>query len=101
MESTLKRTWAEIDLDHLTHNFEVIRRHVGDKVKLLGVVKADGYGHGAVELAHQLESEVDYFGVAVIEEAVELRRAGIKKPILILGYTSPSQDDLLINYDIT
>ena len=101
MESTLKRTWAEIDLDHLTHNFEVIRRRVGDKVKLLGVVKADGYGHGAVELAHHLESEVDYFGVAVIEEAVELRRAGIKKPILILGYTSPSQDDLLINYDIT
>ena len=47
MESTLKRTWAEIDLDHLTHNFKVIRRHVGDKVKLLGVVKADGYGHGA------------------------------------------------------
>ena len=51
MENTLKRTWAEIDLDHLTHNFEVIRRHVGDKVKLLGVVKADGYGHGAVEIA--------------------------------------------------
>ena len=50
MESTLKRTWAEIDLDHLTHNFKVIRRHVGDKVKLLGVVKADGYGHGAVEI---------------------------------------------------
>ena len=55
MESTLKRTWAEIDLDHLTHNFEVIRRHVGDKVKLLGVVKADGYGHGAVEIAKRLE----------------------------------------------
>ena len=55
MENTLKRTWAEIDLDHLTHNFEVIRRHVGDKVKLLGVVKADGYGHGAVEIAKRLE----------------------------------------------
>ena len=54
MESTLKRTWAEIDLDHLTHNFEVIRRRVGDKVKLLGVVKADGYGHGAVEIALSL-----------------------------------------------
>ena len=54
MESTLKRTWAEIDLDHLTHNFEVIRRRVGDKVKLLGVVKADGYGHGAVEIARRL-----------------------------------------------
>ena len=48
MESTLKRTWAEIDLDHLTHNFEVIRRHVGDKVKLLGVVKADEIGRAHV-----------------------------------------------------
>ena len=57
MESTLKRTWAEIDLDHLTHNFKVIRRHVGDKVKLLGVVKADGYGHGAVEIAKRYETQ--------------------------------------------
>ena len=57
MESTLKRTWAEIDLDHLTHNFEVIRRRVGDKVKLLGVVKADGYGHGAVEIAKRYETQ--------------------------------------------
>ena len=53
MESTLKRTWAEIDLDHLTHNYETIRRHVGERVKLLGVVKADGYGHGAVEIARR------------------------------------------------
>ena len=61
MESTLKRTWAEIDLDHLTHNFEVIRRHVGDKVKLLGVVKADGYGHGAVEIASSSDANFTFY----------------------------------------
>ena len=102
MEDTiLRRTWAEIDLDALEHNYNIARQRTGAGVKYLGVVKADGYGHGAVELAHQLEDKVDYFGVAIIEEAVELRRSGIKKSILILGYTSPSQDDLLISYGIT
>ena len=95
------RIYARIDIDAILHNLGECKRRIPEGTKVLAVIKADGYGHGAVELAHQLESEVDYFGVAVIEEAVELRRAGIKKPILILGYTSPSQDDLLINYDIT
>lgn len=95
------RIYARIDIDAILHNFGECKRRIPEGTKVLAVIKADGYGHGAVELAHQLESEADYFGVAVIEEAVELRRAGIKKPILILGYTSPSQDDLLINYDIT
>ena len=54
METPLKRTWAEIDLDHLAHNCEVIRRQVGPKAKLLGVVKADAYGHGAVRVAKKL-----------------------------------------------
>lgn len=95
------RIYARIDIDAILHNLGECKRRIPEGTKVLAVIKADGYGHGAVELAHQLESEVDYFGVAVIEEAVELRRAGIKKPILILGYTSPSQDNLLINYDIT
>ena len=78
MESTLRRTWAEIDLDHLTHNFEVIRRHVGDKVKLLGVVKADGYGHGAVEIAKRLEQlGAGYLAVSNIDECEELRDTGM------------------------
>lgn len=77
MERTLKRTWAEIDLDHLTHNFEVIRRHVGDRVKLLGVVKADGYGHGAVEIAKRLEQlGAGYLAVSNIDECGELRESG-------------------------
>lgn len=84
------RIYARIDIDAILHNLGECKRRIPEGTKVLAVIKADGYGHGAVELAHQLESEVDYFGVAVIEEAVELRRAGIKKPILILGYTSPS-----------
>lgn len=95
------RIYAKIDIDAIIHNLGECRRRIPEGTRVLCVIKADGYGHGAVELAHQLEDKADYFGVAVIEEAVELRRAGIDKPILILGYTSPSQDDLLIKYDIT
>ena len=56
MESTLKRTWAEIDLDALARNYDRIRRHVGEETKLLGVIKADAYGHGAVPVARELEA---------------------------------------------
>lgn len=93
MESTLKRTWAEIDLDHLTHNFEVIRRRVGDKVKLLGVVKADGYGHGAVEIAKRLEQlGAGYLAVSNIDECEELRDSGVTLPILMLGLHARGSD---------
>jgi alr: alanine racemase len=70
-------------------------------VKLLGVVKANAYGHGAVPVASYLENQVDYFATATIEEAVELRENGISAPILILGYVSPSQYGDLVEYDIT
>ena len=95
------RIYAKIDIDAIIHNLGECKRRIPEKTMVLAVIKADGYGHGAVELAKQLENQVDYFGVAIIEEAVELRNSGIKKPILILGYTSPSQDELLIKYDIT
>ena len=95
------RIYAKIDIDAIIHNLGECKRRIPEKTMILAVIKADGYGHGAVELAKQLENQVDYFGVAIIEEAVELRNSGIKKPILILGYTSPSQDELLIKYDIT
>ena len=83
----IRRTWAEIDLDALEHNFKAIRAHVGES-KICCVVKADGYGHGAVKLA-QLYSELgaDFFAVSNIDEALELREHGIKEPVLILGYT--------------
>ena len=102
MESTLKRTWAEIDLDHLTHNFEVIRRHVGDKVKLLGVVKADGYGHGAVEIAKRLEQlGAGYLAVSNIDECEELRDNGIRLPILMLGFTPADQTARILQLHMT
>ena len=73
MESTLKRTWAEIDLDALSYNYRVLRDHVGADVKFLGVVKADAYGHGAVQVSRTLqELGADYLAVSSIDEAAEL-----------------------------
>ena len=64
MESTLKRTWAEIDLDALEHNYKVARTRIGDGVKYLGVVKADAYGHGAIQVSRKLEQlGADYLAV--------------------------------------
>ena len=102
MESTLVRTWCEIDLDALIHNYKTLRKRVGENVKFLGVVKADAYGHGAVEVSRVLEKEgADYLAVSSIDEAMELRLNGIKMPILILGHTPASQVERLIEYNIT
>ena len=102
METPLKRTWAEIDLDHLAHNFEVIRRQVGPKAKLLGVVKADAYGHGAVAVARKLEAlGAAYLAVSNIDEAAELRAAGVTIPILMLGYTPPEQGERIVRLGMT
>jgi alanine racemase len=79
-------TWAEIDTDALAANFHVVKQHVGPDVSVMGVVKANAYGHGAVECARRLEREgADWFGVALPEEGIELRTAGIAKPILCLA----------------
>ena len=84
-ERARRPTWAEIDLDALAANYQVVRRHVGREVKVLAVVKADAYGHGAVRCAQRLAAEgADWFGVALPEEGIELRRAGIRQPILCL-----------------
>lgn len=102
MESTLKRTWSEIDLDALIHNYRTLRKKIGEGVKFLGVVKADAYGHGSVTVAKTLEEEgADYLAVSSIDEAMELRVNGIKMPILILGHTPKEQVRNLIDYDIT
>jgi alanine racemase len=78
-------TWAEIDLDALAANFREVRRLVGGEVRVMAVVKADAYGHGAVGCARRLAAEgVDWFAVALPEEGIELRRAGIEQPILCL-----------------
>ncbi|MBQ2184777.1 MAG: alanine racemase, partial [Lachnospiraceae bacterium] len=102
MESTLRRTWSEINLDSLKFNYNVIRKKIGDNVKFLGVVKADAYGHGSINVAKTLEEiGADYLAVSSIDEAMELRVNGIKMPILILGHTPREQVDRLIEYDIT
>lgn len=102
MESTLRRTWAEIDLDALAHNYRTLRAHVGPAVKFLGVVKADGYGHGAIQVSRTLEAlGADYLAVSSIDEAMELRHNGIAMPILILGHTPREQVKNLIDLHIT
>ncbi len=78
-------TWLEIDLDCLDRNIEQVQRWVGDEVAILLTVKADAYGHGAVQVAHAAQSRVKVFGVATVDEAVELRDSGIKNDILILS----------------
>ena len=95
-------TWAEIDLAALAANFHLIRRHVGPDVKVMAAVKANAYGHGAVECARRLEAEgVDWFGVALPEEGVELRSAGITKPILCLGGFWDGQEALCLQERLT
>lgn len=95
-------TWAEIDLAALAHNFRVIRDHVGPRVSVLAAVKANAYGHGAVECARRLETEgADWFGVALPEEGIELRRAGISKPILCLGGFWKGQETACLKYNLT
>ncbi len=83
-----RRLWAEINMDCIRSNFEAVRGAIGDGVKLCCVVKADGYGHGAVEICRLYhELGVDFLAVSNLDEALELRRADITEPILILGYT--------------
>lgn len=102
MESTLRRTWAEINLDHLIHNYKRLRAHVGENVKFLGVVKADAYGHGALHSARVLQEQgADYLAVSSLDEARELRHNGITMPILLLGHTPAEEVPLLLRHDIT
>lgn len=103
VEITSQRpTWAEIDLDNLAFNFLSTKQFVGAHVKHMAVVKADAYGHGAVACAKRLETEgADWFGVALPEEGVELRRNGVTKQILCLGGFWDGQAELALNYHLT
>lgn len=102
MNSTLKRTWAEINLNALAHNYNTLRERIGSNVKFLGVVKADAYGHGSVQVSRLLEKlGADYLAVSSIDEAIELRHNGITMPILILGYTPKEEVGELIKNNIT
>ena len=91
-------TYVEIDLDAISSNFDAIRAKAGTQV--MAIVKADAYGHGAVQIARLLDSKCSFFGVSSIAEALELRQAGLTKPILILGYTPVEAFRLVIGQDI-
>ena len=99
---SIRPTVAEINLDCLAFNFHSVKRFVGDDLEFMAVVKADAYGHGAIPCAARLESEgVDWFAVATVEEGVELRKARITKPILVLGGFWPGQEIALLNFNLT
>ena len=88
MEQFLKRTWAEIDLNKIEKNYDICRSMLRDGVKMMGVIKADGYGHGAVAYAEIFSKKgCEWFAVSNLDEALQLRAAGIETPILILGFT--------------
>ncbi|MDP9751278.1 alanine racemase [Thermoanaerobacter pentosaceus] len=102
MFDNIRPTRAEIYLDNIAHNLSEVKRWVGKKVKIMGVVKANAYGHGACHVAKVLvENGVCYLGVATIEEALELRECGINIPILVFGYTPLTQAEELIVNNIT
>lgn len=95
-------TWAEINLDYLEHNFKEVKSFLHSKTKVLVTVKADAYGHGLVAVAKRLVAcGVDYLGVASIDEGIELRKARIKTPILLLGLILKKDIGPLFTYKLT
>lgn len=101
LKETLRPAWAEIDLNCIKHNINAIREKVGN-TEIIGVVKADGYGHGAIEVSRVLlENGVSSLSVATISEAIELRDAGFTCPIIMLGLTPWMYHSEIIAYDIT
>lgn len=97
-------TWAEINLDAVAHNVKLAKQNLDSSTKLCAVVKADAYGHGAIRIAQEAEKAgADFFAVALLQEGIELREAGIEKPILVLGSmsTQPGIADFVVRYDIS
>lgn len=96
------RVYAEINLDNIISNYKKIKELVGNGKKVIGVLKADGYGHGAIPIAKELQKEgIDGFAVAVLQEAITLRKYGIETELIVLGYTTDYEYSDLIKYDIT
>ena len=102
---TSRPTWAEIDLSAIKHNLGQIKRLIGANrkgaVKIMAVVKANAYGHGLIEVARALQNlDIHYLGVATLDEAIALRQAGIKLPILVLGSILPEEVNTALDYEI-
>jgi len=93
-------TFAEIDLDAIRHNLGIVNYIVGNDTKILGVVKADAYGHGMKHVSRAILDYVDYFGVASLDEAAILRRIGIKKPILVVSAILPEETEGVLRFNV-
>lgn len=101
-EKWQRPTWAEVDLSAIRHNLAVVREIVGPQRLIMAVVKADAYGHGALPVAREvMKAGADWLGVALVEEAIELREGGIEAPILVLGPVFPSQAQAVVERDIS
>ncbi|RNA66344.1 alanine racemase [Alteribacter keqinensis] len=95
-------TWAEVNLNAIEENVQAIKKSLPDGVAYMAVVKANAYGHGAVDVARSaLKAGASYLGVAILDEALALRQAGIEAPILVLGYVRPADAALAKKYNIT
>ncbi|MDQ2085614.1 alanine racemase [Herbivorax sp. ANBcel31] len=102
MEYKFNRAWAEVNLDNIAHNVQEIKRITDKKAEILGVVKADAYGHGVMEAARVLlENGVSRLAVSMLDEAIQLRENGIEVPILVLSYTDPERAEEIIKYNVT
>ena len=100
-EFYLARSWAEISLEQVGRNYKAYKKTVKKGTRIIAVVKADAYGHGDAKVSEALEAEgVDFFAVSNINEGIELRKAGIKSDVLVLGYTPPSHLEKLSKYNI-
>lgn len=100
-EHEFYRSFAKINLSAIDHNLREIKKSLAKGVKTLAVVKADAYGHGLVSVSKHIQKDVDYFAVATVEDALELRENGVEKPVIILSYVSPLQYETVIENDIT
>ena len=101
-ETAQMRTWAEISLDRLAHNYQTLRAMLAPDCRFLGLCKANAYGHGALQVGRKLEAlGADMLAVACVDEAAELRRGGVTIPILCLGQTPPQLAELLLEHDVT
>jgi len=102
MEYKLNRAWAEIDLNAIAHNVREIRKLTGNRVEMMGVVKADAYGHGVLEVVRTLlDNGVTQLAVSMLDEAIQIRKMGIDVPILILSYTDPARAEEIVENELT
>lgn len=102
MDYKLNRAWVEIDLEAIAHNVREIKRVTGNKVEMMGVVKADAYGHGVSEVVRTLlDNGVTQLAVSMLDEAIQIRKMGIDVPVLVLSYTDPVRSEEIVFYNVT